>query len=79
MKYPAELYESEEIKRLMDACGRSKTGKCNRALLALLAGCGLRVSEALALEPRDVSGKTGTIRVRRGKGSKARTVPRRDD
>jgi len=75
MVYPAELYEQSEVAALMDACGRSKIGKRNRALIALLAGCGLRIGEALALEPRDVSASTGSIRIRRGKGSKARTVP----
>jgi integrase/recombinase XerD len=35
---------------------------------------GLRISEALALEPRDINLERGTVRVRRGKGSRARTV-----
>jgi integrase/recombinase XerC len=69
----AELYSQEEVAALMDACGRSKTGRRNRALIALMAGCGLRIGEALALEPRDVGAES--IRVRNGKGGKARTVP----
>lgn len=35
---------------------------------------GLRISEALALRPADVNLSTGTVRVLRGKGGKARTV-----
>lgn len=70
---PAELYEARDVRALLDACGHSRTGLRNAALIALMAGAGLRVSEALALEPRDVNAET--IRVRRGKGAKARTVP----
>ena len=35
---------------------------------------GLRISEALALELRDVDLEAGTLRVRHGKGDKSRTV-----
>jgi len=46
----------------------------NRALIAVLWRCGLRISEALALELRDVDLDAGTVRVRHGKGDKSRTV-----
>jgi site-specific recombinase XerD len=36
--------------------------------------CGLRVGEALALEPRDADLDAGTLRVRHGKGDRSRTV-----
>jgi len=42
----------------------------NRALIAVLWRCGLRISEAL----RDVDLEAGTVRVRHGKGDKSRTV-----
>ena len=42
------------------------------ALLALLYGCGLRISEALALTPQDVRDDTLLIH---GKGQKQRLVP----
>ncbi len=44
----------------------------DRALIALLYRSGLRVSEALALYPKDVEG--GAVRVLRGKGGRSRTV-----
>jgi integrase/recombinase XerC len=44
------------------------------ALVTLLFGCGLRISEALALKNRDVAGAPETLRIV-GKGSKERIVP----
>jgi integrase/recombinase XerC len=44
------------------------------AVLALLYGAGLRISEALALKRKDVAGTTDAITVT-GKGNKARMVP----
>jgi site-specific recombinase XerD len=46
----------------------------NAALIATLYRAGLRISEALALFPKDIDGQQGTLRVLRGKGRKARTV-----
>ena len=44
------------------------------ALVTLLFGCGLRISEALSLKNRDVAGSPETLRIV-GKGSKERIVP----
>ncbi len=47
----------------------------NRALLELLYGAGLRVSEVVALDMGDVNLAEQLVRVRHGKGDKARVVP----
>jgi len=44
------------------------------AVLALLYGCGLRISEALGLKPKDVAGGRDALTVT-GKGNKTRMVP----
>lgn len=46
----------------------------NAAVLTLLYGCGLRISEALDLTPADFGNKTAALRVT-GKGNKTRLVP----
>ena len=43
--------------------------------LAVLFRSGLRISEALALFPKDLDPVGGSLRVLRGKGGKARTAP----
>ncbi len=72
-KFPPEPLSRDEVRRLLDACGSdSSIALRNRALIATLWRAGLRISEALALEPRDLD--DGVLRVRRGKGSKYRVV-----
>lgn len=44
------------------------------ALLTLIYGCGLRISEALGLTPRDLPEGSATVTIR-GKGNKERMVP----
>lgn len=48
-------------------------------LAMVVYGCGLRISEALALEHRDVDGARGVIYVRHGKGDVAREVKLSND
>jgi integrase/recombinase XerD len=45
-----------------------------QAIAMVLYGTGLRISEALVLEVGDVDGSRGVLRVRHGKGDKAREV-----
>ena len=73
-KFPPEPLSSREVLALIDACGRGAAGKRNRALIALMWRTGLRVSEALALLPRDVELDNGRVHVLHGKGDRARTV-----
>jgi len=71
---PEVLSEAEAIALLKACSSRAPSGVRNRALIAVLWRCGLRISEALALELRDVDLDAGTVRVRHGKGDKSRTV-----
>jgi len=50
-------------------------GRRDRALLEVMYGSGLRVSEVCALDVADVEGTEGTVRIRHGKGDKERIVP----
>jgi len=45
---------------------------CYQAIVMVLYGAGLRISEALALEVTDIDAARGVIRVRHGKGDKDR-------
>ncbi len=72
---PPEVLTEAEVLALMKACStRAPTGVRNRALIAVLWRCGLRISEALSLELRDIDLEAGTVRVRHGKGDRSRTV-----
>jgi len=72
---PPEVLTELEVIALLKACStRAPTGIRNRALIAVLWRSGLRISEALALELRDVDLQAGSLRVRHGKGDKSRTV-----
>lgn len=74
-RYPAEILTAEEVRSLIAVCSkRAPTGVRNRALLVVLYRGGLRVSEALALKPKDVDAAAGTITVLHGKGDRRRTV-----
>lgn len=62
--------EDETVRRLLQACPDTFEGRRNRALVALLADSGLRISEALRLRIEDVSFAARTVNVRAGKGQK---------
>lgn len=49
-------------------------GLRDRAILTVLYGCGLRISEAISLNIGDINEKSETLRVK-GKGNKERIVP----
>jgi integrase/recombinase XerD len=85
---PTELLESprigrklpdfltiEEINRLIEAIDLSTPeGQRNRAMLEVLYGCGLRVSELTSLKISDIFFNDGFMRIV-GKGDKERLVP----
>jgi site-specific recombinase XerD len=71
----ADLLSGAEVEQLMRQCSRrAPTGVRNRALIAVLWRCGLRLGEALALAPKDLDPDQGTLVVQRGKGGKRRVV-----
>ena len=77
--YPPEPLPVEDIATLMHACVPLRSGYIAelsalrfRALIVLLWRTGLRISEALALEERDLNYRDHMIVVRRGKGGKRR-------
>ena len=79
-KFPAEILTRDEIDLLMKTISnRAPTQIRNKALIYVGYRCGLRISEALALLPKDVDLKSGTVNVLRGKGVKQRMVGIPDD
>ena len=68
-----EYLEASEVQAILYAAPNPRA----KLLILLQWRAGLRVSEALALEPADLSLDTDrpTLRVRSGKGGKARVVP----
>lgn len=74
-RLPPEVLTRDEVNALMRACSkRAPTGLRNRALIAVLYRGQLRIGEALALKPKDLNRKAGTVRVLHGKGNRARTI-----
>ncbi len=72
---PPEPLTTDEARGPIKAPSRrAPTGIRNRALLTILYRGGLRISEALALFPKDLNSDRGTVRVLHGKGDRARTV-----
>lgn len=65
-----------ELRALFAAClaEEGKSGLRDATLLAVLYGCGLRRSEVVSLKINDFDIISGSITVRKGKGSKARIV-----
>lgn len=68
-------FSSEEIAKLLTACGDGPIGIRDQALLMTLLDTGMRCSEIVQLDLIDLDLETQRIRVRFGKGSKQRVVP----
>jgi integrase len=70
---PGRWVSRGELRALFDICGPAPAGRRDAAMLALLFGAGLRRSELVGLDLRDVEQEA--VVVREGKGRKARRVP----
>ena len=74
-KYLPAVLSVEEVSAIMDSVDlKSSTGKRDRAILEVLYGCGLRVSEAAALRISKINFEEGFVDVI-GKGDRQRLVP----
>ena len=74
-RYLPSVLSVEEVTAVMDSVDLSAPGGLrDRAILEVLYGCGLRVSEVVSLRISDVYPEEGFVRVI-GKGNKQRLVP----
>lgn len=74
-RYHPSYLSVEEVARIIDSVDpKSRNGLRNRAILELLYGCGLRISELIHLRWSDIEMEAGFVRVR-GKGNKQRLTP----
>lgn len=65
-----ELLTRREVKQILDACDNDK----HHMMLMICYGCGLRVSELVAIKIRHIDGERHLLRVEQGKGAKDRAV-----
>jgi site-specific recombinase XerD len=65
-----ELLTRQEVKQILDAGANHK----HRMMLTIAYGCGLRVSELVAIKIRHIDGERHLLRVEQGKGAKDRVV-----
>jgi integrase/recombinase XerD len=65
-----ELLTRMEVGQILSACKNIK----HRMMLAICYGCGLRVSELVALKVRDIDGERHLLRIEQCKGAKDRQV-----
>ncbi len=71
-----EYISYEDIQKFIGSFSDSPLGKRNKAIIALMYYCGLRVSEVTALKIRDIElYNEPLIQIRSGKGNKDRIVP----
>lgn len=74
-RLPRALSEAAVRRLVTGPDGQSTKGRRDRALLELLYGTGLRMSECVRLDLADLDLAAGTVFVRDGKGRKDRLVP----
>jgi integrase/recombinase XerD len=66
-----ELLARAEVASILDACTQARY----RSMLMLAYGCGLRLTEVLAVRVADIDSERQLLHVRQGKGAKDRLVP----
>lgn len=69
-----EILTTEEINTLYEIVETYR----EKAILGIFYGCGLRRSEGVALDVKDISFKSSLLYVRQGKGKKKRVIPFND-
>lgn len=70
-KPAAEAYACSEVESILLATPQPR----DRALLSIVYGCGLRLTEAMELKGTDIDRARMQLRVRNGKGGKERVLP----
>lgn len=66
-----DVLTKEEVRGMIEVTKNEK----HRLILQLLYGCGMRLSELVKLQKKDVNLGEGLIKIRKGKGRKDRFVP----
>jgi len=69
------IFSPKEIKKLYAACQEDELGIRDRAMLSVYYGCGLRRTEGVKLELKDVQFNRGILHIKNGKNYKERYVP----
>ena len=72
---PKTILTQSEIKQIYEVTDNSKLGYKDRAILAIYYGCGLRASEGLNLQVKDLDFRNGLLQVGKTKTRTPRYVP----
>jgi integrase/recombinase XerD len=74
-RYHPDYLSPEQVASIIKAVDdKARHAKRDRAILEVLYGCGLRISELINLKPSDIEFEAGFVRIT-GKGNKQRLVP----
>lgn len=64
------VFSQQEIKKILDVCENIK----HKAILTTIYSCGLRLSELINLQIKDIDSSRMTVTVQQGKGNRDRVV-----
>lgn len=65
-----KIFSQQEIKKMLDTCENIK----HKAILATIYSCGLRLSELVNLQIKDIDSVSMTVTIRQSKGNRDRVV-----